>query len=961
MAAPARQHETAHSSEADDELPALQKDDDILKRHNLMVWSGEDDATERGPASVPPPHLAKRLHHPGMNRRRSSAASSRRNSITSSQSHHSSRSYRSSCNRNYIDQHLRRASILEDRKARLADRAAHAEQVRLRAALAKAAPRGSNTEEKALAAQQARERYLAKVAATCAEEVNRAKRVAEENKERRAAEEQRFRQELEDKYAEAERRRNEYRRTPRRTRTTSMANPDEPRAVDLGKKPITEEVAKMRIHRAWSQYRRRRTVKAFCDLNLSIDRVRQASFDEATELLANENAIASTKALLRQLGLEVGSEKESTPVRTFLSAFMMLGHATDVFSKTGQQEQELISKAKDLLISFESILSELGASAKTTASPTHLQTLHQAHAAYSTAFSAWKSRDASIIIETMVDQFVALDSIWQTVKDDTRGDVASEYRDGIRNQQIILLSKIKKLAGADRSSTLIKRAIRESRRQRTTRRPPGDVRPRPVAEPAADSVGAGASTEAFGPGELPSASPETQDLGLTGLSRVFSIIPSNRVLVHELMIDPNFKIEVSPQSDVRNALNREVCESMRRAVAQGQSEEWTVAVAENVQKRLLKLLKPGNSIHRMLTEVLDQSHVRQQCQHGQFSYERFFAFMADLLPRLCAPVRDPEVKALAETLKSPVDSTDAMIEKLFGLLHVIDLLSLDYTNYLVGEKAELLIREGAGYEQRAFASDLETHRISLTRTTRWWRNASLNAVTESNTLDPSPSSARPSFARIYARGLVDLAAGLGPIRDTDLPETLALDAARLARVRSDVLRFTTVGGILLTAKNLLKRDVRSQWKPEARRIFESLKDAESNGGIAPDDLAARVLAIVESSHGMPPSSRGHLASIITRFLAEARAQQLSDPVLKLLLQRLKLHLFNRLAAQSSVERVRVASTTSEGLAAIGIGEFIGQIGALAEELGKVAAVDQAGHQMWLRQIATDSEGLADGT
>ncbi|KAG8413541.1 hypothetical protein J3459_015285 [Metarhizium acridum] len=86
-------------------------------------------------------------------------------------------------------QHLRRASFLEDRRARLADRAAHAEKVRHRAALAKAAPRGPTaSEERALAAQQARERNLAEIVANCAEEVRKAKQVAELTKERREQE-----------------------------------------------------------------------------------------------------------------------------------------------------------------------------------------------------------------------------------------------------------------------------------------------------------------------------------------------------------------------------------------------------------------------------------------------------------------------------------------------------------------------------------------------------------------------------------------------------------------------------------------------------------------------------------------------------------------------------------------------------------------------------------------------------
>ena len=144
----------------------------ITRRHGLPKTS----------YTASPHVLAARFYRTAHSRRRGSAASSRRNSMTSSHSKHSSRSHRShrphenSC----IAQQLRRQSIIESRRARLASRSAHVEEVRLRAALAKAAPRTSNSEEKAQAAQLAREKILAKVAASCAEEVNRAKRVAEE-------------------------------------------------------------------------------------------------------------------------------------------------------------------------------------------------------------------------------------------------------------------------------------------------------------------------------------------------------------------------------------------------------------------------------------------------------------------------------------------------------------------------------------------------------------------------------------------------------------------------------------------------------------------------------------------------------------------------------------------------------------------------------------------------------------
>ncbi|KAB8670412.1 hypothetical protein FH972_026325 [Carpinus fangiana] len=926
------------SSELDDELPPLE--------HGDAMSLTDNDARH---VYTPPPRIAARLS--AGNRRRSSAASSRRNSLSSTKSSASSvrTAFRAGQN-THVAQHLRRASIIDTRKARLAQRAAHVEEVRLRAALSKA-ERISTTQERTLAAQQARENHLAKVAEKCAEEVNHAKRVAEETKERKAAEEQRVRLQMQEKHAEAERRALEFKRSSRKPRATSIPSTSSKKSIDsldsLLKIELSVEVASVRIQRAWKQRKRRFLVKEFVDLDLSIDRVRNMDFMAASALLADTKVIASASRILIFYGLNVDERDDKTFVRRFLSAYMILGHPTDIFTKQGQQEQNLIEMAKELLISFEAAIAHSSTTRNASAPATALETLSQAHASYLSAFAAWRTRDASVLIGTMVDQFVALDSIWQTVKDDTRGEVANDYREGIRNQQVILLSKIKKLAGPEEGNLLIKNAIRESRRTRTRQRPKGDSRPRPIAGPEAGSSGPNSATAAQTFNNDDGATQQTQEsLEIGELSRIFSVVPPNRVLVHELQLDPTFKIEVSPHSDVRNALNREVCDRMRTAVHEGNGDIWTLAVAENISKRLLKLLKPGNSMHRLLSEVLDIDHIRRQCEQGVFSYDKFFGFMADLLPRLCAPIRDQEVQALATVLKTEGDEVDTMIEKLFGLLHTIDIMSLDYTNYMVQQAAPTLVREAEGYEQRMFAQDIESGAVTLDRTKRWWRHATVSILTDQGA-HQDPSSV--DFRRIYARGLVDLAIGLGPLRAEDVPETLTLDVNRFVTIRTEILRITAVGAILLTAKNLLKRDVRSQWKPEAKRIMDSIK-AASNFDNSDGNLSMRIGAIVETSHAMPQSSREQLASVIKRFLAECRAARLSDPVLKLLFQRLKMHVFARVAAVTSQERVRVASTASEGLAGIGLSEFIGQVGDVSTLLGKVTEVDMKAHRTWYRQV-----------
>ncbi|CAN9316215.1 unnamed protein product [Alternaria alternata] len=940
----------------------LQRENDDIPEEPDMILSSD---AENGQSFAPPPRIAARFYRHTSNRRKSSATSSRRNSLSSTHSHTSNRSFRNSCQSHHVAQHLRRASILEDRKARLADRAAHAEQVRLRAALAKATPRGSNSEERALAAQQAREKHLAQVAASCAEEVRRAKKIAEDMKERKAAEERRYRTEMEEKLAEAEKRRLEYKRNPRRPRTASSPPADIKIRTE---RPIvsTEDAAK-RIQAAWRGKVRSNIVTEWLQLGLSIEMVQETSFEVITGMLADEKLLRTTDRIMTLFVLlpDADPASRSAAVRTFLSAYLILGHPTHVFSRDGDQEQDLITKAKDLVISFESALAKLTKLNSYTPSPTRTETVLLAHGAFVTAFNDWKARDSSALIETMVASFVSLDEIWQSVKDATVDEVANEYRNGIRDNQAILLSKIKKLAGPDKALTLIRKAIRESRRSRPKKRLAGDtVRPRvasdstPESPLSADSAAkqAEAASELAASGQSGLQDSTAQGHQAQSLSKVFTVVPDNRILVHELSIDKDYRIDPSPTADLRDALNRELCDAMRRGFEEGDSTNWTAAMAENIRGKLLRLLKPGNSMHTLISETLDPEHISRQCSQGVFSYGKFFDFIASILPKLCAPFRDTEVQLLAEELQEEGELS-SMIEKLFKVLHIIDLLSLDYSNFLLMNAAPTLVKEAVGYEQRMFTQDLEENNLTLDRTRRWWRSAAVNMHTEADRRDPwsqaNPIN-RPTAHKIYARGLVDLAIATPPLRSSELPETLELDRARISRIREDALRITTIGGILLTAKNLLKRDVRAQWKSEANKMWLVLKE---NGYMSDPSTPSKISSLLESSRNMPPSTRSQLSSTITRLLTQAEAGKLSDPVMKVLFQRLKTHIFNRVSASSSGERVKAASTATEGLATTGLPEFVSQVADICEQLGKVGEVDRKCHGKWYEEIAEEMERL----
>lgn len=947
-----------------------------------------------GQVCAPPARIAARFYRDSMSRRKSSGPSSRRNSMSSTHSHGSSRSFRrgSTCQSSYVAQHLRRASIIESRKARLADRAAHAEQVRLRAALAKATPRGdaNASEERAVAAQLAREKYLAKVTAACAEEVARAKQKAQEMKVRKLEEEDRVRREMEERLADAEKRRAQYQRNLhiRRMRRASSQDKklsilDEDMDADsdaaLSEKDATEkaildeDTAARRIQRAWRTKQRKLVVDTYLALNLTLADTRDRDFEDMGALVSEARVIKATTAMLNCTGIldqEGNDTLAKTTSRTFLSAYLIVSHPTAVLSKNGAQEQDLIGKSRELVVLFESAVARLAAWNNYTTSPSQQDDLTQAYTTFSSAFDAWRAQDSSALVETMIASFVELDAIWQTVKDDTRGEVAEDYRQGIRDNQVILLSKIRKLAGPDRADFLIKKAIRESRRRRVKKRAPAEIRPR-AAEGDRDEATSSNPASVIGPAPaLPTATSEIEEEESTtiSLARLFSPIPSNRILTHELAIDREFRIPASAHSDIRDTVNRALCDSMRKGFEEGMGSAWTVAMAQEIRGKLTHIVKPGNSMHNIIVETLDDSLIMNQCKQGIFSYDNFFQFMASILPKLCAPFRDDEVKILAADLESNGENdTSAMVEKLFRLLHFIDLLSLDYSNFLLMNAAPVLIRESVGYERRIFAAELAEGRLSLSRTNRWWRNASVNMLTEADRRDPdqirNPSD-RPSIEKIYSRGLVDLAIAQGTFEDADVPETLLLDEERLRSIRLRALHMTTIGAILLVAKNLLKRDVRSAWKKEAGRLWDlftkegpsSLSGAEWTEE-STSNLAQRAFAVLDSAHNLPPSTKTALQSTSSRIISQAMQQRFTDPVAKVLFARLKSHVLVRVAARDSSERVRAASSASESLASAGLPEFVGQVGEMVETLRRVADVDWANHGSWYQEIA---RSVADG-
>lgn len=999
LSEPSRNIEESNGEPSDGHAMDLDFDIDID-----MPPTDEDARDQDARIYSPPPRIADRFYRPSQARRRDSAASSRRNSMSSAHSRcssiHTSTAHTDEQSK-YVAQHLRRASFLEDRRARLADRAAHAEKVRLRAALAKAAPRGQASGEKALAAQQARDRNLAEIAATCAEEVRKAKQVAEQTKEKREQEVARIKSQLEERMAEAQRRREELlsKNTSRKGRVNSASKKPVSALASVSERvarKLSDQDAARKIQGWWLGLVRKRSVDEFHKLGLSIDGIRDTNFDTVVELLAQENVLNVAARLLRICGLQEGepnSVAEMAACRTFMSAFLILGHPNKVLSTKNDssestadvenamaatnrlpaadlnnpQLQDLIGKAKDLLISFENILSWLSPANRYTVPPSMKNAIPEAYAVFYNAFIAWKSRDSNALVEVMVMQFVELDAIYQTVKDSTDDAAAALYRQSIQDSQLMLIVRIKRLAGQEKGKKMIFQAVAEARKARKAKKQAtGDTKPR-VADNSAGDASATANSlvspdsqtltppsTPLGRGQGHSASPKLSSAPKTGL---MGLLGDNRVVVHELAINKEYQIPADDYVEQQSAVTRPLYAQMKATLTTEDNEanfRIFMLMAGNIKDKLQRLLKPGNSLYNLIGEILDPEMAERQFALGNFSYEKFFTAMASLLPKLCAPFRDEEVKALIQ--EKLADGN--VIDRVEALIRFIDVMLCDYVNYLMRMAAPQLIESAAQYEAKRFAQAIASGEVRLTVAESAWRAASTKVMAEVHRRDPEginhPKS-RPNASRFYAQMLVDVFTTLAiPVSEDQVPEMLRLDLSRIDKVSTMIQRIITAGAVLLQCKNLLKRDVRNQWKMEASRILAVLENEHSSL----DTTLDGTMAALEAGRSMPAATKTQLRQLVRKVLEASREMartgvEPTQPVLRLLLTRLRGNILARLVpgSSSASEKVKAANNAGEKLASLGLSEFVDRVRQISELLDKVGAVDRAAHGTWWDAVA----------
>jgi hypothetical protein len=824
-----------------------------------------------------------------------------------------------------------------------------------------------------LAAQAAREKMLAEITARCEEEVRRAKKVAEETKEKKAAEIARLKAEMAEKSAEAARRRSTYQQGTRRLRTTSLAAVEEKKISPAVLKRLTEGAAAKVVQRAWKSHRRRAALTAFSKLNLNLERVKAMTFEDMTKLLGDEDVANTTQSLLRTLGMLPNTGEEvgdRGTVRVFLSGYMILGHPVEAFSHGGKepQEQELMAKAQKMLEELEDCMKRELSMRPTKSSTDRVETdkLPFFFNDYSSSFHAWKSQDLDVIIDVMVNSFVNLDMILQSTKDYTEGHVAEDYFHAVRQEQIKLLARLKKLAGSDQALDLVRKAVRKARKARAlkVRRVSEDNVPRTstATDPATSSRPA---VQLSGP-EILDEETALEPSFVSKLGQTMTILPSNREIAHEIQINGTYEVQQQPWTESRKHFVDALRSSMRESMEGGDVQaatSWTHAMAILIRDKLLNLITPKHPLYDRIDGFLDPKIVEQTARNGMFSYSDFFRTIGGYISQICSPGRDDAVKAFIE------NTTSDTIDRLFALIDIIDLMTLDHINFQFRLASASVVEHGHQHEQSCFQQDLQDGKHGLEQTRAWWQSSRAVLATSSNTI--------PHGNAIYARGIVDLVLSNTHLRYDDVPETLRLDYIRLLTLRARAFQIAAVASTLLTTKIRLRRNRESLWTKDAERLM-------AQDLLATD--AARIVSVIGSSHMMPESTKTGLLDFVHRVLPPASAAArnvataetakgiaiqsrlpfdpsavidvegdngdvFSEQIATFVLKSLREHIFARLAAMSTAEKVRTTTSAAEVLARAGMPEFVGEVNSLVEQLEKIRAVDLRAHFTWYDGVA----------
>ncbi|XP_028252622.1 T-complex protein 11-like protein 2 [Parambassis ranga] len=273
----------------------------------------------------------------------------------------------------------------------------------------------------------------------------------------------------------------------------------------------------------------------------------------------------------------------------------------------------------------------------------------------------------------------------------------------------------------------------------------------------------------------------------------------NLSLSHEIIVNRSFHLE--PNRLPQNSLWRAVRDNFHKAfwdILEAELNDdppefgHAIRLLEDIRETLLSFLNPGaNRMRTQIMEVLDMDLIRQQADNEALDIQGLASYIITTMGKVCAPVRDEEIKKLRE-------STDNIVTLLREIFRVLDLMKADMVNFNIVNLRPVLLRHSVEVERATFQRLLDKTPSALDHTTSWIKGALEELC------PPAVSSEQTNGKgqRVMPGPLHILSAAFLRILTWDfykspLPETLMTDEIRLREIQAQLQQCQAVNEVLL--------------------------------------------------------------------------------------------------------------------------------------------------------------------
>lgn len=274
----------------------------------------------------------------------------------------------------------------------------------------------------------------------------------------------------------------------------------------------------------------------------------------------------------------------------------------------------------------------------------------------------------------------------------------------------------------------------------------------------------------------------------------------NLSIAHEIIVNPNFHLEPDslPQDSLWKIVRDHVHNAFWDILESELNDEppeygHAIRLLEEIREILLSFLNPGaNRMRTQIMEVLDMDLIRQQADNDAVDIQGLASYIITTMGKMCAPLRDEDVKKLSESPRNIV----TLFREIF---RVLDLMKADMVNFTIDSLRPLLQRHSVEYEREKFQSILDKVPNALEHTTSWIKSA----VDELWTITPKEQTSGPGKGERLVPGPFKIlnVAFLDMLTwDYDkspLPETLINDEMRLREIQWRLQQCQAVNEVLL--------------------------------------------------------------------------------------------------------------------------------------------------------------------